>query len=438
MNGCIRSSNRLLAPLVGFLTIVGCEEVSSPPRPTATGPAPSLRATVQFGDSPVEGTLHIEPGATTAGWTYAIDLDGDGDADLGGDLEGPIAFDYRFAEQGAHEIVVGLVGPDGPEVREVPVIVNRRNAIEIVAQITVVPLVGNAPIFEGITVGKNGEFVYVGDWYNGDIHAVDVTKFETIAVADLRAKGVEALSISPSGEYLLPVFKRTGMYRFRLPTLEAEFARPDYFMVGFWGYALDERRLVEAGGGALELHDVMTGEVLGRRSELTVTRQFDVDPRGGRIAGIERTVEGSFIHLVELPSLSTTRTYALSNGRRPSRVAFGPFGERLYIIAQRATDEGTQQWFLLTLNLSTGAIEEDLILDRATCGDLCVANPVARSREGRFVAFETWHGVLIVDTSTGLPLARGPLGSVSASPTEDATFWVLRADGILRKIVVYP
>ncbi len=413
-----------------------CSDSPAPiePEPTPTGPLPEIHASVQFGDSPVEGALYLLPEAGTEGWTYAIDLDEDGEADREGILERRIGFDYRFDAPGTHLLRIDLTGPTGTETAEVPVVVNRPDAVRIVGQ-TTIETDADEITFEGIVVSPDGSTVYAGNFRGGDIHAIDAHTLEKVASVDLWY-GVEALTISPSGDYLLPAFKNSGSVRLRLPELAPEFARRDYAMFAHWGHAVDDRHLL-ATGGLMALHDVVAGTPERFGQDPSPTGQFDVDPKGGRVLGVEWG-EATGLHMVSLPDLGVTRTYPQPPGLRADRVVFGPGGERAYVLAIDERDPDLAGWRLLVIDLSTGETVRSLSLDTASCSIYCAANPVARSREGRYVAFETSEGVLIVDTTTDLPIGRGPHMSVAASPVEDATFWTLRIDGLLSKIVVEP
>lgn len=68
---------------------------------------------------------------------------------------------------------------------------------------------------------------------------------------------------------------------------------------------------------------------------------------------------------------------------------------------------------------------------------VCVANPVATSRDGRWVVFAVETESYFVDTTLDLPVHRiGYFGSgVAASPNEDSFFFI-RPDGVVTKIAM--
>src|SRR5688572_28920800 len=85
------------------LALEACSESSpslGPQEPA--GPAPSVRASVAFGESPLEGFLYLTPDAETRDWPYTVDLDGDGVAAHEGLLNREIGFGYRFVTPGIY------------------------------------------------------------------------------------------------------------------------------------------------------------------------------------------------------------------------------------------------------------------------------------------------------------------------------------------------
>lgn len=407
------------------------------PDTTPRGPAPAVEASVQFGGAPVEGAVYLVPGEATAGWAYAIDLDEDGEVDQEGILEAEwVGFDYRFEAPGTHAVRVDLSGPDGVETVSVPVVVDRPTAVRVVAENRVeLDLEGGAS-FEGMVATQDGSTLYVGDFSAGWIVALDGATLEPTTRVRLW-HGVEGLSISPSGEYLFAAFKDWGAARLELPDLVPDVTREEYRWDGFYAAALDDRMVLTGGGvDGLTIHDVVAGEVVRRTEE--IEGHFDLDRDGDRAVAADPGAGSSGLTFVRLPELAVTRSLQLPAGMRPTRVVFGPGDERIFLITLGGRDPVPVGWSLVVLDAASGEIERIVSLDDGGCFALCVASPVARSRDGRYVAFETDPGVLIVDTGTGLPLARGPWGSVAASPVEAATFWVLAQNGVVRKIVVDP
>lgn len=401
--------------------------------PTPAGPPPEVRAAPGFGDGPLEGLLSLQPSESATAWSYRVDLDEDGVPDQEGELERPIAFAYRFTEPGVHLVVVVLEGPAGEreEIR-VPVVMNDPAAVRVVRETTVEHANPDDPgPFEGVTVGPEGRFVYLGEFREDAIHRLDAATLDVVDVlGDLGTTGLEGLSVTPSGRFLLANFKNGfGFMVVDLDDMEVvRFFEPG-FTRGFYVEALDDR-LALAGRGAVNVVDFLGGEEIPAPVEgaFLDTAHFALSPNG-RLAALV-SWGGDAIDLIGLPEFDLLRTIPLPGSVSQGLVAFGPEARTLYVLGK------TNRF--LALDVDTGHVRTDMVIDETSCNLFCVANPTARSLDGRYVAFETAAGVLFVDTETDLPMYRSPPhSSVAASPVENV-FFALGTTGRVRVLEVVP
>ncbi len=89
----------------------------------------------------------------------------------------------------------------------------------------------------------------------------------------------------------------------------------------------------------------------------------------------------------------------------------------------------------LAFETRSGRLLRNLVLGPDACFVLCVANPVATSRDGRWVVFAREWVTYFVDTARDLPAHRitGFGSGVAASPREDA-FYFLNGYGVVTKV----
>ena len=159
-----------------------------------------------------------------------------------------------------------------------------------------------------------------------------------------------------------------------------------------------------------------------------------VSPDGSRIAALRNEDVGREL-LFFTPDLEDLGGFDLSTYASVIAVAYHPSGAKLYVTARGAA--GGEHFLVIDI---TAASVSARFLGSNDCQVFCVANPVATSREGRWIVFAEETGAHFVDTATDEPVVRAQnafIGSgVAASPTENA-FFFLRSDGLVTK-VSYP
>jgi len=420
---------QMLMVCTGILTL-GCAAPGGPGTepPMASGPSPAVTVSLGFGDSPVEGFVYLRPQAETNGWRYSVDIDEDGATDHEGILQGEIGFAYRFTTRGVHRIRFSLAGPQSNEMVDVPVVVNDPDAVQVLVQRAIA---GDPDaIFEGITTNRAGTMLFVGDFWNSEIHPLDPADLHALAPPlPLGISGAEGLSVTPSDSILLVGHKRHRLSVVAIPDMEI---RRNVRMEGeFFIHALDDATALSPGLTGLDLVDIDTGQTI-RRLALPRAWHLAVSPVSP-VAAVLNRANPAAVHLASLPDLQEMGHIDLPDVLDAENVAFDPAGDRLYVMGQ--DQQGSR--FLL-LDVASRSVLLSLPLGPGACWIFCVANPVAVSRSGRFVAMEHGNGTYFIDTELDLPRFRSSAGlSVAASPTEEA-FYVLRPEGLVSKVAIRP
>ena len=421
----------------------GSKPTEPPLFPTVpSGPRPVISMSLAFGESPIEGEVRLSPSSETANWLYAVDVDEDGAADHSGTLTREVEFAYRFSTPGVHGVRISLTGPTGVEAVTVPAIVNDPTAVRTLAQ----RITGGAAnaIFEGITTNRAGTSLFVADFFNSTIYRLDPGDLRPLAphlvlprIEDDRgfvAGGPEGLTVTPSDTLLLVAHKLFGLSVVAIPALEP---RRSLRMAGeYFIQAIDDVDALSTARGSLDLIDTNTGGTV-RGLAVPNTWHFAVSLPSQIVAALNRSGPAA-VHLANLADLQQIARVELPGAIEADVVAFDPAGDRLYVMGRDA--QGSRFYLV---DVPSRSVLLNLPLGLGACGAFCVANPVATSRNGRFVAMEQGGGVYFIDTTLDLPryylgtrMANSGL-SVAASPTEEA-FYLLQPDGFVRKVALTP
>jgi DNA-binding beta-propeller fold protein YncE len=287
--------------------------------------------------------------------------------------------------------------------------------------------------FEGITVSEDGASVYVASFFQGTVVRMRANDL-AIAGSTQLPQLVEGLTVDPNGGELLAVHKDEGLSVVAIPSLT-----PIALHVSGGGFFVESAgagRALVSGGEPLALIDTESGDVLAEYSPPGAVDMwhFAVAPDGSQIAALRSDGESRSVHLLT-PALQLVGSLNLNAYASLVAVAYHPGGRKLYILAR----DTARNDHLVVIDLDAG-IARDTLLNPSDCSQLCVANPVARSREGRWIVFGGESSAYFIDTTQDRLVAllgsAGAGSGVAASPTEDA-FFFLRHDGLVRK-VSYP
>jgi hypothetical protein len=402
-----------------------------------SGPPPTVSATLNFGESPVEGFVTLRPSFETRDWRYEVDLDEDGIVDHEGALDVEVAFMYRFTVPGVHRVRVTLQGPDSIQNVEIPVSVNDPEAIRVVAQRAAIELgePGSFNSFEGITTNRAGSIVYIADFSGLDIYSLRAGDLEQLAAPlelTLLLRGLAGLSIPPSDTSLYVAHKDLGLSVVAIPRMELlrSIAVDGHNFI----YAVDDSTALMPGGQEdLNLNSTRTGVSI-RTLGVADPGHFSVSKSATLVAVIGSNGLARAIRLASMPGLLHIARVDLPEGLDPEIVAFDPSEDALFVMARGADGD-----HFVLVDLRSRTVVYDLRLGNALVPRFCCfANPVAMSADGRYVAMERDSGVYFIDTALDLPLFHTSIGnSVAASPTEDV-FYLLRPDGLVSKVAISP
>jgi hypothetical protein len=288
-------------------------------------------------------------------------------------------------------------------------------------------------LYEGIAVDATGGSVYVGSFARGTLVRLDAGDLQVLGSTTL-PEGLEGLSVAPGNETLVGTHRDGGISVVAIPAMTSSF-RADAGG-GFFVRSIGENRALTSGGQPLALVDTEAGISLAEffpPGGLTMWHMA-VSPDGSRFA-VLRNEDAARELLFFSPELEDLGGFDLSTYASVIAVAYHPSGSKLYVTTR---DLGGGVHFLV-IDVATASVLARF-LGPNNCNLLCVANPVATSREGRWIVFAEQNGAHFVDTATDEPVVRAQnafFGSgVAASPTENA-FFFLRSDGLVTK-VSYP
>lgn len=372
--------------------VAGCAD-DTLTAPDPVGPAPVVQLDAEFGESPLRGTLRIVPGPETSGWRYRIAAIHPDSKSLAGDVNDDITVRYRFVEPGVHVIRVELLGPGNPVVVENPVVVIEPDSdFEILAQRPVEEIwPGAVAIYpEGIVVDPQGQWLYAANYWTGELVRLDASTLEVTARLQLFPT-VEGLAITPSGERLFAIHKRSGMSVVELSSFTGTWQE---ISQGHFIEALDETRALIS-SGELEIANVDEGSIEHESTDVSYSH-FSLFPGRDLLAVAPNGPPA--LAILAIPSLAGVRSIPLPDDISwVQQVAVDPEGDHVYALVN---DQESSR--VLTVDLNAEEVVSDLtVYPNTLCW--CAANPVVTFGSGRYVAFEKGGAVVVVDTELGIP-----------------------------------
>jgi len=309
------------------------------------------------------------------------------------------------------------------------------------------------PSSEGITLDRAGAILFVTQTGPNVLRIlvldpVTLAVRDTIDLSALRGT-LEGLGTAPDEDllYVVTKFFQLGVVDFSGP--DPVLLRVLDVPARYFVHPLPGKRAYVAGetsNPGIALVDTETGEFLaaGSGSAPFESGHFAVSRDGSGIAvntGDEPANQDGVV--IMDASLVEQFRILLDPGMEPAEVAWAPSGDQLYV--RYLVGEEGDLCGVVVLDADTGNVLDDIELGsdcRSPVIGPGVANPVAATPEGRFVAFPTLLGTFVFDTEFDLPVARTPARApngdqfccnVAASPNEDV-FYVVSLSGTVSKL----
>jgi DNA-binding beta-propeller fold protein YncE len=284
-------------------------------------------------------------------------------------------------------------------------------------------------LYEGIAVDETGASVYVGSFVRGTLVRLDAGDLQILGSTILPV-GLEGLSVAPGNQTLVGTHRDGGLSVVAIPALTSSF-RADA-SGGFFALSIGSDRALTSGGQPLALVDTESGISLAEFIPPGGSSMWHlaVSPDGSRIAVLRNEDVGREL-LFFTPELEDLGGFDLSTYASVIAVAYHPSGAKLYVTTRDAA--GGEHF--LVIDIAAASVNARFFGPNG-CQVFCVANPVATSREGRWVVFAEETGAHFVETASDEVIRAGNdfFGSgVAASPTENA-FFFLRSDGLVTKV----
>lgn len=400
-------------------------------------PAPSVEITVAFGDPPLTGHVVLD-GSVGAGWSFEVDLDGDGSADRVGVVEQIVSIEYVFVEPGPHVFGIVLRRGDERVASEHTVVVTDPDRLEFVDSVDL-----GDEILEGTVVDRPGTNLFVSTGIRAEIVVLDPASLEVVDVVEQGGRTLEGLAYPPDADRLLVIDKDTNL-RILDPEGLTELHRFDVNGAFFVHAAGDALAYTSGSNVGIDRVDLDASETLATYRTEGFAGHFAVSRDGERVVVIDSDpVDLAGVHaLVVVDAERMIRLRRFELDVLPVSIGLSPDADRAVVFYQ--TIEGPEACGFLAIDLADGAVVHDI-----PTGPQChfplatgVANPVASTSDGRWLVFATPSGLVLVDAAEGVPVARTPASvgevslccDVSVSPIEDVAFVAGGVSGVVSKV----
>lgn len=405
---------RAILPFLLALAAIGCDGSSPMARdssddsrnPIPSGPAlpagvAEVTTTLDFGDPPFLGRLRITPIPDARGLHYAIDLDGDGFTDESGPLELGVVLAFLYESPGPHPMRIAIRDGNDWFRADRTVVVNDPDAIRVADSVWYSD--GLAGDFSGIAVDELRNVVYVatGGLERRDILAFRSTTLDILwrfSVSAIEPGDTTALALSADGAVL---YVDTGAAIEAVSVLGAPVSL-GVVGPGDVGTVLhlgDDGIIFSGGPNGIARIDPATGQILARRDALFGGGGgFSLSADEDKVAVLE-SAHLCRLSLLDAQDLQPSWTVENLVPEPCLLVAFSPHDDALYLLAGR---DGS---LLVVVDSATGAVIQRTTLAEENRGTRSpgVSSGSAIVQEGRYVAFSTERGVLLIDTATHLP-----------------------------------
>jgi hypothetical protein len=377
---------------------------SSPTGLTSDSPLPAgiatVRATLAFGDSPLEGLLEIRPSVGTA-WRYSVDFDEDGNPEEVGQIGFGVSLSYRYDDPGIHPITVWLERPGESHRVDRIVVVNDPSALEVIER----AVLGFEP--EGIAFAPDDGALYVTSPPDRLLYAMDPGSFTvqwSTTVAESLPGGYH-LGITPIlADGALYVDGGDSLVFVPVPGGEGTIHKVAQSGLGTYLQLTPEGDVLSGGFAGIARIELPSGRTTAER-RIEDGMHYDLHPDGSTVAHL-RGFARPTVEFLESRSLIVKQRLALPEGLGgPGIVAYSPAGDRLYLLL--VGDPGLH---FLMMEVGSGAILRHMAVARDDPRRLPqlpgFSSPTARSKDGRYVVLSSPAGAFFIDTQEDLPRFR--------------------------------
>lgn len=375
-------------------------------------PVPSdileLATTLAFGDAPVAGELRIRAATALTGWTYTVDLEGDGAIEESGGLHWGVSVPYSFSTMGVHRIVVVLERRGETHRSEHLVVVNDATAVGLEDAVDL----GASVEPDAMALDEEHDRLFVVDTRNFVLFNLRLN--DLLPRWNIQLPGVEF----PDGGWIPTqgvVLSGDSLYidiGDSLITVDA--ARQlvlENLADAHWGQFILRRsdgRLYIGGFAGIGVVDPGTGSTTRSLARENFDGgHFSLSPNEEILAFLSFDPEYT-LHFLDAETLVEIRSVALGDIGFPFAVAFHPQGDRVYVFS-----EGNA-WHMMVVEVASARIVKDIVIARGPVFFLSGLMPVAPSHDGRFVVLPTPLGTFFIDTTIDHPRYR----SIESDPNE--------------------
>lgn len=384
-----------------------------PTPPTSDLQLPTVRATVEFGDAPLSGSLLLLNRSLDNRWTYEVEFEDDTAIDAQGTLstQSAVSIPFSFTTPGIYPVSISFAHQDTTIGLTRYIVVNDPEAFGATRRVQV-PRANPNSGFEGIAVNADLNRIYVGDAMHRTVLMLSLDSTELLAVADNLGPGstLEGFAISEDEQVLYVIDKSHSLHIFDGLTLERIHHNPQFAAVTFFIEVTAQGTLWASVPGLVSYHN---GEIRNVLDHSTGIWHFDVLGENERIVFINRlplvdqaVSSGGIGVIAEDGTLQWHTPVDLETFFIPQVVAFSPNGQSVYVLGYTRS----RTWKFILLSGIDGSLQYEMNLD--DCSTFCTAgaaNPVAYTADGRFVVIPTDGGTYFIDTLINLPRFRAPL-----------------------------
>jgi hypothetical protein len=342
------------------------------------------------------------PAADGSVWDYSVDLNGDGSPDRTGKLTTPVQFNYTFMTSGLHHLLITFSRP-GAAVRDTAYVTVNDPSVAILQNHQELP-----NRLRGIAFGEG--FLYTT---NGSaVERRDPATFETLAmtvVADLPAKNLQGLAVSPEGLLYATNKQRAEVLEFTIPALQHLRTLRSSSVGDFFVDAGIPGRLHVGGREGLAIIDLHQNDLVAER-RFIAGFHFALGPRSRTVALAQKGGDPR-IRLLSAETLDDVWEFHMGD-ISPELLAFSSREEVVYVLG---LDPDNNVRFL-ALDRVTGSAIRNLTLEPCLspshCFILIESNPVLTLDD--FTVMTSANGAYLIFHDSHLPLYR--IGGTS-SPT---------------------